>query len=114
MEPVDDFRMKAPTAVFAMGKPSAETDRVSDAMLDLRPVGRCLGRSGGVASKTAPNPDERAQMSEKPMFMYAAVYDDVSGADADYEAIKALHAGDTIGSYGSAIISESGRRQGRR
>ena len=37
MEPVDDFRMKAPTAVFAMGKPSAETDRVSDAVLDLRP-----------------------------------------------------------------------------
>ena len=45
-------------------------------------------------------------MSEKPMFMYAAVYDDVSGADADYEAIKALHAGDAIGSYGSAIISK--------
>ena len=37
MEPVDGIRIKAPTAVFAMGKPSAETDRVSDAVLDLRP-----------------------------------------------------------------------------
>ena len=40
----------------------------------------------------------------KPMFFYAGVYDDVSDADADYEAIKALHAGDAIGSYDSAII----------
>jgi hypothetical protein len=29
--------MKAPTAVFAMGRPSQETDRFSDAVLDLRP-----------------------------------------------------------------------------
>jgi uncharacterized membrane protein len=39
------------------------------------------------------------------MFMFAAVYDSVVDADADYEAIKALHAGDAIGSYDSAIIS---------
>lgn len=45
-------------------------------------------------------------MSAKPMFFYAAVYDDVSGADADYETIKALYAGDAIGSYDSAIISK--------
>jgi len=42
----------------------------------------------------------------KPMFFYAGVYDDLAGADADYEAIKALHAGDAIGSYDSAIISK--------
>ncbi|HTZ87706.1 MAG TPA: DUF1269 domain-containing protein [Solirubrobacteraceae bacterium] len=45
-------------------------------------------------------------MSEKPMFFFAGVYDDVSDAEADYEAIKALHAGDMIGSYDSAIISK--------
>ena len=42
----------------------------------------------------------------KPMFFYAGVYDDASDADADYEAIKALHAGDAIGSYDSAIITK--------
>src|SRR5919109_3765899 len=42
----------------------------------------------------------------KPMFFYAGVYDNVADADADYEAIKALHAGDAIGSYDSAIISK--------
>ena len=37
MEPAaEGFRMKAPTAVFTMGRPSQETDRVSDAVLDLR------------------------------------------------------------------------------
>jgi uncharacterized membrane protein len=42
----------------------------------------------------------------KPMFVYAGVYDNVHDADADYEAIKALHAGEAIGSYDSAIISK--------
>jgi uncharacterized membrane protein len=42
----------------------------------------------------------------KPMFFYAGVYDNVRDADADYEAIRALHSGDAIGSYDSAIISK--------
>jgi uncharacterized membrane protein len=42
----------------------------------------------------------------KPMFFFAGVYDDVADADADYEAIKALHSGDAIGSYDSAIITK--------
>jgi hypothetical protein len=38
MEPADEgIRMKSPTAVFVMGRPSAETDRLSDAVLDFRP-----------------------------------------------------------------------------
>lgn len=37
MEPVEGLRMKAPTAVFVMGRPSEDTDRASDAILDLRP-----------------------------------------------------------------------------
>ncbi len=45
-------------------------------------------------------------MSDKPMFMFAAVYDSVADADSDYEAVKALHAGDIIGSYDSAIITK--------
>ena len=40
----------------------------------------------------------------KPMFFYSGVYDNVADADADYEAIKSLHAGGAIGSYDSAVI----------
>ena len=45
-------------------------------------------------------------MSDKPMFMFAAVYNSVADAETDYEAVKALHAGDMIGSYDSAIITK--------
>jgi uncharacterized membrane protein len=45
-------------------------------------------------------------MSDKPMFFFAGVYDDLAGAEADYEAVKALHSGGFIGSYDSAIISK--------
>ena len=37
MEPTGDTPVKAPTAVFVMGRPSAEIDRQSDAILDARP-----------------------------------------------------------------------------
>jgi hypothetical protein len=37
MEPADDIPVAAPTAVFVMGKPCPQTDRLSDALLDLRP-----------------------------------------------------------------------------
>jgi uncharacterized membrane protein len=40
------------------------------------------------------------------MCFYAGVYDEPMDADADYEAIKALHADDAIGSYDSAIITK--------
>jgi hypothetical protein len=52
-------------------------------------------------------------MSE-PMFPYAGVYDDVADADPDYEAIKALRAGDAIESYDSAIISRQPDAQAKR
>jgi hypothetical protein len=37
MQPVGDTRLAAPTAVFVMGAPSAQTDRTSGAVLELRP-----------------------------------------------------------------------------
>jgi uncharacterized membrane protein len=43
-------------------------------------------------------------MSDKPMFFFAGVYDDVVDANADYEAIKALHDADDIGSYDAAVV----------
>jgi hypothetical protein len=37
MQPDRDAVLSAPTAVFAMGRPSAQVARVADAVLDLRP-----------------------------------------------------------------------------
>jgi hypothetical protein len=41
-------------------------------------------------------------MSDKPMLFFAGVSDDVVDANADYDAINALHDGDDIGSYDAA------------
>jgi uncharacterized membrane protein len=43
-------------------------------------------------------------MSDKPVFLYAAVYDDVADAEADYEAVFDLHAAGAIGTFDSAVI----------
>ena len=43
-------------------------------------------------------------MSDRPVFLYAAVYDDITDAEADYEAVFDLHALGAIGSFDSAVI----------
>ncbi len=43
-------------------------------------------------------------MSDKPVFLYAAVYDDIADAEADYEAVFDLHAAGVIGTFDSAVI----------
>jgi uncharacterized membrane protein len=43
-------------------------------------------------------------MSDKPVFVYAALYDDVAVAEADYEAVFDLHAAGAIGTFDSAVI----------
>ena len=43
-------------------------------------------------------------MSEKPVFLYAAIYDDIADAEADYEAVFELHALGAIGTFDSAVI----------
>ncbi len=45
-------------------------------------------------------------MNDKPMFLFAGVYDDLAEAEADYAEVKALHSGGLIGSYDSAIITK--------
>jgi hypothetical protein len=37
MQPMGETRLTAPTAVFVLGAPSPQTDRTSDALLELRP-----------------------------------------------------------------------------
>jgi uncharacterized membrane protein len=43
-------------------------------------------------------------MADKPAFLYAAVYDEIADAEADYEAVFDLHAAGAIGTFDSAVI----------
>jgi uncharacterized membrane protein len=43
-------------------------------------------------------------MSDRPVFIYAALYDDIADAEADYEAVFDLHALGAIGTFDSAVI----------
>ncbi len=43
-------------------------------------------------------------MTDRPVFLYAAIYDDVTDAEADYEAVFDLHAMGAIGTFDSAVI----------
>jgi uncharacterized membrane protein len=43
-------------------------------------------------------------MSDRPVFLYAAIYDNIDDAELDYEAVYELHAAGAIGTYDSAVI----------
>ena len=43
-------------------------------------------------------------MADRPVFVYAATYDDIIDAEADYEAVFDLHAMGAIGTFDSAVI----------
>src|SRR6478735_1290894 len=43
-------------------------------------------------------------MSDRPVFLYAALYDQIADAEADYEAVFDLHAMGAIGTFDSAVI----------
>ncbi len=43
-------------------------------------------------------------MSDRPVFLYAAIYDDFDDAELDYEAVFDLHAAGAIGTFDSAVI----------
>lgn len=45
-------------------------------------------------------------MSENQVFIYAAVYSDLIGAEADYETLLDLHAADLVGTYDVALIDK--------
>ena len=46
-------------------------------------------------------------MSDRPVFLYAAVYDTVADAEADFEAVHALHAAGAIGTFDAAVIEKA-------
>jgi uncharacterized membrane protein len=43
-------------------------------------------------------------MADRPVFLYAAIYDQIADAEADYEAVLDLHAVGAIGTFDSAVI----------
>jgi uncharacterized membrane protein len=45
-------------------------------------------------------------VSDRPVFLYAAVYEDIAEAEGDYEAVFALHAAGAIGTFDSAVIEK--------
>ena len=45
-------------------------------------------------------------MADRPVFLYAAVYDDIADAENDYEAVFDLHAAGAIGTFDSAVIEK--------
>lgn len=45
-------------------------------------------------------------MADKPVFLYAAVYDAIADAEADYEAVFELHAAGAIGTFDAAVIEK--------
>jgi hypothetical protein len=52
-------------------------------------------------------------VADRPVFLYAAVYDELADAEADFEAVFDLHAAGAIGTFDSAD-PQGRRRQGPR
>ena len=47
-------------------------------------------------------------MADRPIFLYAAVYDDIAEAELDYDAVFELHAAGLVGTFDSAVIEKEG------
>ena len=45
-------------------------------------------------------------MSDRPVFIYAATYADLAGAEADYDALLELHAAKLVGTYDVALVTK--------
>lgn len=47
-------------------------------------------------------------MTDTPVFLYAAVYDNIPDAESDYDAVLNLHADKVIGTFDAAVIEKDG------
>jgi uncharacterized membrane protein len=45
-------------------------------------------------------------MADRPVFLYAAVYDNITDAEADYVGVADLHAAGVVGTYDAAVIEK--------
>ena len=56
------------------------------------------------ATRAIQTHERSREMADRPVFLYAAVYDEIADAEADYEAVFDLHAAGAIGTFDSAVI----------
>ena len=49
-------------------------------------------------------------MADRPVFVYAALYDTVDDANFDYEAVLDLHAVGAIGTFDAAVVENDGEK----
>jgi uncharacterized membrane protein len=45
-------------------------------------------------------------MADRPVFLYAAVYDNITDAESDYLGVADLHAAGVVGTYDAAVIEK--------
>lgn len=45
-------------------------------------------------------------MADRPVFLYAAAYDNIADAESDYDAVFDLHAAKAIGTFDAAVIEK--------
>jgi hypothetical protein len=48
-------------------------------------------------------------MADRPVSRYAAAYNNIPDAEADYDAVFDLHAAKAIGTFDAAVIEKRGR-----
>lgn len=46
-------------------------------------------------------------MADRPVFLYAAAYDSITDAEADFEGVFELHAAGAIGTFDAALVEHS-------
>jgi uncharacterized membrane protein len=64
-----------------------------------------LGRASACRGLETPRKGT-TPMADRPVFLYAAVYDEIDNAKADYEAVFDLHAAGVIETFDSAVIEK--------
>jgi hypothetical protein len=67
----------------------SDRHRKSPDLEDAAQAALAYGRTGRRLDR-APRP-ERESMSDRPVFLYAAIYDEIADAEGDYEAVFDLH-----------------------
>ena len=92
------------TTILRASHPSRTVDQALDRRLRCR-ADRAADRSASnMRGQATPTPEGNQDMADRPVFLYAAIYDEIADAEADYEAVFDLHAAGAIGTFDSAVI----------
>src|SRR3954454_24599460 len=88
---------------YGRGRPAASPAAGENPGRGSSGPGDARGMAGGLRS-SGPHRAQEARMSDRTVFLYAAIYDEIADAEADYEAVFDLHAAGVIGTFDSAVI----------